>query len=262
MKKKILATVLTLILTLSMAVTAFADNAGPTNPPPGNPDRLIEAVASAAGLTVDAVKQQLSAGKTLADIAKEVDQDKLADAIYKGMVNNSQGTPTQDQLDKMKSNAEKLAEMLHSGQQPGPPGGQQPGAPGNTTGGNNAMVLTIGSSKMFVKGTEKDIDPGYQTAPTILDGRTFIPIRAVVESLGGTVDWSTSDQKVTITLNNASIVLQISNKNATVNGTEKALDDAPFISATGRTMLPLRFIAENLGHSVNWDNSTKTITIQ
>lgn len=127
---------------------------------------------------------------------------------------------------------------------------------------NPGINLTIGSSEMSVNRAVYDIDPGYQTVPSIINGRTFVPIRAIVERLGGTVDWSASDHKATIKLNNTNIVLTIGQQSAAVNGVDKTIDAAPFISATGRTMLPLRFIAENLGHSVNWDDSSKTITIQ
>lgn len=124
------------------------------------------------------------------------------------------------------------------------------------------LNLTIGSSKMLVNGAVKDIDPGYQTAPTILNGRTMVPIRAIIESLGGTVDWSASDQKTTITLKDTAIVLWIGEKSATINGVDKTIDNTPILSATGRTMMPLRFITENLGHSVDWDDSSETIAIQ
>jgi hypothetical protein len=127
---------------------------------------------------------------------------------------------------------------------------------------NAGINLTIGSSQMLVNGETMDIDPGYTTAPVIIDGRTFIPIRAVVEALGGTVSWSVYDQTVAITLNDTTILLVIGKNNATVNGADKALDDPPFISATGRTMIPLRFVAENLGHNVTWDDTSKTIAIQ
>jgi len=129
----------------------------------------------------------------------------------------------------------------------------------NTTKG---LVLKIGQSKMTVNGISQDIDPGYQTAPKIVNDRTFIPIRAIIENLGGTVDWSASDQKVTVTLNDVPIVFHIDSSQATVNGTVKVLDAPPYISSSGRTMLPLRFITENLGHTVTWDDSTQTITIQ
>ena len=116
---------------------------------------------------------------------------------------------------------------------------------------------------MSVNGVNQDIDPGNQTQPVIINGSTFIPITAIIEALGGTVTWNAADQQVTINLNNTSIVLTIGSKTATVNGVATTLDNAPYISATGRTMLPVRFIMENLGgHTVNWDATTRTITIQ
>ena len=116
---------------------------------------------------------------------------------------------------------------------------------------------------MSVNGVNQDIDPGYQTSPVILHNRTFIPIRAIIEKLGGTVTWDAADQQLTITLNNNTIVLNVGSKTATVNGAATPLDDAPYISASGRTMLPLRFIMQNLGgHTVNWDSTARTITIQ
>ena len=46
-----------------------------------------------------------------------------------------------------------------------------------------------------------------------------------------------------------------------VNGTAKTLDAAPVIKS-GRTMLPVRFVAENLGGTVGWDGATSSVTIK
>jgi len=126
----------------------------------------------------------------------------------------------------------------------------------------NGIKMVIGSPQMLVNGAIEDIDPGYQTAPTILSGRTMVPIRAIIEALGGTVDWSAPDQTLTIGLNKTSVLLKIGQKGASINGVEQILGNPPFLSSTGRTMLPLRFIIENLGRSVVWDDYSKTITIQ
>jgi len=59
------------------------------------------------------------------------------------------------------------------------------------------------------------------------------------------------------------IKLQIGSRHVYVNGEEHMLDVAPFIDkAAGRTMVPLRFIAEVLGYEVKWDGNTRTITIK
>lgn len=127
---------------------------------------------------------------------------------------------------------------------------------------SDSIILQIGSSKMLVGGIEKDIDPGYQTMPEIINGSSFVPIRAIVENKGGTVDWDDAEQMVTINLDNIRITLKIGSTCANVNGAEKYLNIAPYISDTGRSMLPVRFISENLGFNVIWNDINFTITIQ
>nr|WP_312038105.1 LamG-like jellyroll fold domain-containing protein [Pelotomaculum terephthalicicum] len=82
-----------------------------------------------------------------------------------------------------------------------------------------------------------------------------------MEAMGGTMGWTASESKVTIGYQGTSIDLWIGQNTARVNGQEKALDVAPFVSATGRTMLPLRFVTESLGSQVQWDGATQSITI-
>jgi hypothetical protein len=128
--------------------------------------------------------------------------------------------------------------------------------------GNTSIIITIGSNKMLINGAVKDLDPGYQTVPVIIEGRVFLPISSIIEALGGIVNWNAADQTLTIELNNTKILLAIGKTSAIVNGVDKELEDAPFISAMGRTMLPLRFVAENLGRTFSWDGTSKTITIE
>ena len=57
------------------------------------------------------------------------------------------------------------------------------------------------------------------------------------------------------------IKMTIDSLTAFVNGTAKTLDAAPIIR-NSRTMLPVRFVAENLGATVGWDDATKTVTVK
>jgi hypothetical protein len=89
--------------------------------------------------------------------------------------------------------------------------------------------------------------------------------RAIIEALGGTVAWIPESKAITIRLGSTTIGLQIGNSTAVVNGNVMNIDSTnskvvPEI-INGRTMLPLRFITENLGCDVQWDGTTKTITI-
>jgi hypothetical protein len=130
-----------------------------------------------------------------------------------------------------------------------------------STPANIQVLLQIGKSTMLVNGASQQLDPGQGTAPIIVDGRTFLPIRAIIEAFSGTVGWDGTDQKATISLGSNTIVLHIGSMAATVNGNASQLDAAPFISDTGRTMLPLRFVSENLGLNVDWNAGTQAITI-
>lgn len=123
------------------------------------------------------------------------------------------------------------------------------------------IVLKIGDPYMTVNGTKKEIDPGRGTAPVIVKGRTLLPIRAVIETMGGSVAWNDTARTVTIKLKTTTIVLTIDKKQATVNGKAKEMDVAPQI-INGRTMVPLRFVTEALGAAVDWNADTKTVTIK
>ncbi|MCD6116931.1 copper amine oxidase N-terminal domain-containing protein [bacterium] len=120
---------------------------------------------------------------------------------------------------------------------------------------------------MTVNNVSQEIDPGRGTKPVIIPewGRTVVPIRAIVEALGGTISWDGTERKVTINFDNATIELWIDSPRAKVNGTMVYIDSdnhsvKPII-VNDRTMLPLRFVAESLGCIVDWDPNTRTITI-
>ena len=121
------------------------------------------------------------------------------------------------------------------------------------------ITLKIGSPYITIKGISKKID-AQGNKPIIKDGRTLLPIRTLIESLGGEVQWNEKEQKVTIELNGHSVVFWIGKTTAFVDGYKTTLDVAPEI-INGRTYLPFRFISENVGASVNWDETTKTIII-
>lgn len=121
------------------------------------------------------------------------------------------------------------------------------------------LVLTVGSPIITVNGLSKKIDAQGST-PVIKNSRTLLPIRTLIESLGGTVSWNSSEQKVTVNLHGHSMALWIGKTTALVDGSKVSLDVAPMILG-GRTYLPLRFISEHLGASVDWDADSRTITI-
>lgn len=122
------------------------------------------------------------------------------------------------------------------------------------------LKLTIGSPKMTVDGEEAAIDD-EGTAPVVVNDRTLVPIRAIIEAMGGAVAWDGEAQKVTLDLGGSEVVLTIGSTAAYLNGGEHTLDTAPQI-INSRTMLPIRFIAESFGFVVAWDGETQTVTIR
>ena len=129
------------------------------------------------------------------------------------------------------------------------------------------ITLQPNNPMMTVNGIQQEIDPGRGTKPVIIVkwSRTVVPIRAIVEALGGTIEWDGTERKVTINFNGTIIELWIDKPQARVNGEMKWIDpnnhDVKPIIINSRTMLPLRFVAENLGCTVQWDAATRTITI-
>ena len=105
---------------------------------------------------------------------------------------------------------------------------------------NTTIILKIGSPTMTVNGNDMPIDE-QGTVPVIVNGRTLLPVRAVVEQMGGTVDWNGETQEVTLTYGEDEIKLTIDSTEALLNGEKQALDVAPTVM-NDRTILPIRFI--------------------
>ena len=124
---------------------------------------------------------------------------------------------------------------------------------------NTEIVLQINNPTMTVNGTEKPIDE-EGTTPVIVNERTLVPIRAIIEAMGGTVGWEAETKTATLNYGEDEIQLVIDSATAYLNGEPQELDTAPAI-INDRTMLPIRFIAESFDFDVAWDGETQKITI-
>lgn len=124
------------------------------------------------------------------------------------------------------------------------------------------IQLTINNPYMLINGLKRETDSGFGAVPILKDNRTFLPVRAIVETVGGTMQWDGAEKKVTIKSNEKTVELWIDKNDVRVNNIPKTMDTAPFISSTGRTMLPLRFIADNLDLDIAWDAGTQVVTVK
>ncbi len=122
---------------------------------------------------------------------------------------------------------------------------------------NTVIVLTIDKTEATVNGETVYND----VAPIIENSRTMLPARFVAEKLGATVAWNDAERKVTITgADGTKIEIIVDSTTAYVNGTAHTLDSPAFIR-NSRTYTPVRFICDNLGANILWDNDTRTVTI-
>ncbi len=123
------------------------------------------------------------------------------------------------------------------------------------------LQFTIGSSTYLVDGVEKQMD----AAPVIIEGRTLLPIRYVAVRLGAGIEWHGAQKKVVIASGGHFIVLYIGQSEAEIDRRKVPIDaDNPNVAPMiidGRTMVPVRFVAENLGCSVEWDAASQRVRI-
>jgi hypothetical protein len=98
------------------------------------------------------------------------------------------------------------------------------------------------------------------TQPMTIGSRVFVPLRGVFEEMGAFVEWNPQTQTVTATRANNVVKLSIGSNTAWVDGSNMMMD-APARLISGRTMVPLRFLSESLGATVNWLSPTRTVQI-
>ena len=118
------------------------------------------------------------------------------------------------------------------------------------------IKVSIGEHTAFIDGRALKLE----TAPTINNGRTMVPVRFIGEALGASFLWEEKTRKVSYIYQDMLIEIFIDQRQAFVNRQPIVLDTAPFI-IDGRTLVPLRFVSEQLGATVVWDEVTRTVTI-
>lgn len=137
------------------------------------------------------------------------------------------------------------------------------------------MVLVMGMSVTAAFGyakTDIEITPGNNIAlvdgeeavldvpAKIINDRTMVPVRFLAENMGYFVDWEATNRTVIIG-EDKHILLPIGSTTATVDGVQVSLD-SPAIIDNSRTLVPIRFVSENLGAMVDWDEDARVASIE
>ena len=100
----------------------------------------------------------------------------------------------------------------------------------------------------------------FDVPPQIINERTMVPLRAIFEALGASVDWNQETKTVTSAKGDTTIQLTIDSDTMYVNGSPRTLD-SPACIVDGRTLVPVRAISEAYNTNVDWNGDTKTVTI-
>ena len=124
----------------------------------------------------------------------------------------------------------------------------------------STIELTIDKDTMVVHGQEREVDPGRQTAPRIVNGRTLLPARAIAEALGSEINYDAEREAVTIEDGESAVEFIIDDPVVTVNG-DAVITDVPATIINSRTMLPVRLLATSLDCEVEWEQETQKVTL-
>ncbi len=120
----------------------------------------------------------------------------------------------------------------------------------------DGLLLRIGQKTMKQGETDISLD----AAPILHEGVTMLPIRQVVEAIGGTVEWNENRQEISLRYDGKVVTMILGQTGAFVNGRVTVLEQPPIIQ-NDRTLVPLRFATESLGCDVLWEPKTQEILI-
>lgn len=119
------------------------------------------------------------------------------------------------------------------------------------------ISFCVGDETLHINGEAVTVEKPY----VVGDGVTLVPLRVITEAFGATVEWIAETKSINLTYPDVTILLQIDNNIAEVNGKAEQLLSAPELTQNGFTMVPLRFISETFGANVSYDEVTRQITV-
>lgn len=120
-----------------------------------------------------------------------------------------------------------------------------------------SIKMWVGKPEAYINGELRYLE----VPPTVVGGRTFVPLRFVSENFRADVKWDPDTRSVTVHGQNHSCTVFIDSKNAFLDGIPKLLEAAPFIKG-GKSMVPLRFISQDtLSAAILWDDNEKRIDL-
>ena len=139
--------------------------------------------------------------------------------------------------------------------------GDEAAPPSEEETGRDSMNISLKIDEPYISvNGEKRLIDSFGTTPLIRNGRTLLPIRAIIEAMGGKVGWDSATRTVSLSLDGKELYMRIDHSYMWDEGASYALDSVPVIIG-GRTMLPVRAVMEYFGASVAWDGAARTAAI-
>ena len=130
-----------------------------------------------------------------------------------------------------------------------------------------SIVLTIDSPTMTVNGTSKAIDAEGSKPTLDAGGYTMLPLRGVVEAMGGSLTWDAANRTVTMVKDGQTIKVPIGSTKLTVDGVQKDMlanngtYKAAYINKSGRTLVHVRALQAFNNTTCTWNQTTKQVTV-
>lgn len=128
------------------------------------------------------------------------------------------------------------------------------------SGNQREYAFLLFNDKGGVKVNLNGTNLAFDELPTIQNGRTLVPMRAIFEALGASVDWNGETQSITAQKGSTIIQMQIGSNTIIKDGQNITIDVAPSIIG-GRTMVPVRAISDCFNIGVDWNGDTQTVSL-
>lgn len=121
----------------------------------------------------------------------------------------------------------------------------------------STVVFASNDIKVAIDGEYVEFD----VQPQLISDRTMVPLRAIFEALGAEVDWDESTQTVIAMKDDITVTATIGSTKMYIDDEERTMDVAPML-LNGRTLVPVRFVAEAFECEVFWSDEDYSVYIR
>lgn len=122
----------------------------------------------------------------------------------------------------------------------------------------SVVITTYASNEICVTLDGNYVD--FDVKPQIINGRTMVPIRAIFEKMGATVQWDSGTSSAICTKGDTVVKMTVNSTSMYINNQAQTMDVAPVV-VDGRTLAPARYVAEAFGADVQWSQKNNTVVI-